>query len=196
MLRSVLVMLHHAIGPQWLRVFDDQIALDDQPDLLVDVTRFRRLLAGVATHRHASLAACNACVLALADAADIASSPFLAGFALPDAPEFDLWQSMQTDSLQRELAEVLEQLAVVHAGAGRNEMRTAIDYALPLACAGSAARAGASPADVALCREPAIVRPLSANSTSAAACWLPNSTPIHRPKRSICVTGSWPAMSV
>ncbi len=129
MLRSVLVMLHHAIGPQWLRVFDDQIALDDQPDLLVDVTRFRRLLASVAAHRHTSLAACNACVLALADAADIAASPFLAGFALPDAPEFDLWQSMQADSLQRELAEVLEQLAVVHAGAGRNAVRTAIDYA-------------------------------------------------------------------
>ncbi len=129
MLRSVLVMLHHAIGQQWLRVFDDQIALDDQPDLLVDVTRFRHLLASVAAHRHASLAACNACVLALADAADIAPSPLLAGFALPDAPEFDLWQSMQADSLQRELAEVLEQLAVVHAGAGRNEVRKAIDYA-------------------------------------------------------------------
>lgn len=129
MVRSALVVLHQAIGKEWLTLFEDQVALADQPDLLVDVTRFRRLLASAAVHRHTSLAACDACVLALADAADIAMSPYLAGFSLPDAPEFDLWQSMQADSLQRELGDALEQLALIHAAEGRNAVRTAIDYA-------------------------------------------------------------------
>ena len=127
MVRSALVMLNTAIGRQWLTLFDDQVALADQPGLLVDVTRFEQLLTGVAAHGHATLAECNACVLALRDAVDTAQAPLLAGFSLADAPEFDLWQSLQRDRLQREVAAVFERLALAYAG--RKEYQAAIDCA-------------------------------------------------------------------
>ncbi len=127
MIRSALVMLHQAIGREWIALFDDQVALADRPGLLVDVTRFEQVLAGVAAHGHPSLADCTACMLALRDAVEVAQAPLLAGFALADAPEFDLWQSLQRDRMQRALAAELEHLALAHAA--RKEHPVAIDYA-------------------------------------------------------------------
>ena len=77
---------------------------------------FRAALAAVARHRHARSEACADCLAALSRAADLYQGDFLAGFTLPDAAEFDAWQTCQTETCRLELAEALAALAESHAG--------------------------------------------------------------------------------
>ena len=91
----------------------------------MDVCAFRAALAAVARHRHARSEACADCLVTLSRAADLYSGDFLAGFTLPDAAEFDTWQTCQTETLRLELAEALEALAESYAG------RDEPDHGLP-----------------------------------------------------------------
>jgi predicted ATPase len=52
---------------------------------------------------------------------------FMAGFTLRDSPNFDEWQFFQTESLRRELLNVLERLVDIHSSLG--EFEPAINYA-------------------------------------------------------------------
>ena len=74
-------------------------------------------------------ALCEECIAALTAAVELCQGSFLAGFSLPDAAEFELWQSTEAASVQRELSTALEQLAHVHAHAGRHHYAQAIEYA-------------------------------------------------------------------
>ncbi|MFN2201056.1 MAG: ATP-binding protein, partial [Caldilineaceae bacterium] len=69
------------------------------------------------------------CIQSLSAAASLYRGDFLAGFSLPDAPEFETWQLLQRESLHRELSGVLDQLANVYAAAGRRQYDLAIAYA-------------------------------------------------------------------
>jgi predicted ATPase/DNA-binding SARP family transcriptional activator len=129
MLRHALAALHQAIGAHWLVLTEDRVAVAARPDLAVDIWQFRALLASVAAHHHPPYALCDECVAALSAAVAIAQAGFLAGFSLPDAAEFELWQLAESERVQRELATALEQLAHVHALAGRREFTQAIEYA-------------------------------------------------------------------
>ena len=129
MLRHALAALHQAIGAHWLVLTEDRVAVAARPDLAVDIWQFRALLASVAAHHHPPYALCDECVAALSAAVTIAQTGFLAGFSLPDAAEFELWQLAESERVQRELATALEQLAHVHALAGRREFTQAIEYA-------------------------------------------------------------------
>ena len=129
MLRHALTALHRAIGPQWVTLAEERVALPAQPDLWVDLQRFRSLAASVAAHHHPPYALCEACIAALTEAVELCQGSFLAGFSLPDAAEFELWQTTEAASVQRELSTALEQLAHVHAHAGRRHYAQAIEYA-------------------------------------------------------------------
>ena len=109
-LRSALADLRRTIGHSALFTTGDQIALGGETDVNVDVVRFRELAAQVAAHHSTTNALCNQCLDALIQAAALYQADFLAGFTLPDALEFDEWQTYQTETLRLELAEVLEKL--------------------------------------------------------------------------------------
>jgi predicted ATPase/DNA-binding SARP family transcriptional activator len=120
-LRNTLADLQRAIGKGWLDAEGDQVGLAGGAGLWVDVARFHEMLAQVAAHSHPPHRACDVCLGAQMEAANLYTADFLAGFTLDDAAEFDAWQSFQTESLRLELAGVLEKLAAGLAGRGQWE---------------------------------------------------------------------------
>lgn len=93
-------------------------------DLWLDVARFQTCGAVGQAHGHRSAAICADCQPMLEEAAALYQADFLAGFTLPDCPEFDEWQFFQSESLRQGLASVLERLAV-----GLADAEAALRYA-------------------------------------------------------------------
>ena len=115
-LRSVLWALNKTALAEWLAADTETVALraptiegdGSQRPLTVDVLHFRALLSAAQEHEHASIVACEHCCELLSAAVSLYENDFLAGFTLPDAPQFDEWQFFQTGSLRQELATALE----------------------------------------------------------------------------------------
>jgi len=117
-LRSTLSRLRRSLGGAWLVVDRETVGLDGSQRGVVDVLWFRDLLARGRTHGHPSGQACPDCLSLLAEAVELCRADFLAGFTLRDSPQFDDWQSFQTEALRRELAGALEILAEGYAAQG------------------------------------------------------------------------------
>ncbi|GAB4122908.1 MAG: hypothetical protein Fur005_45070 [Roseiflexaceae bacterium] len=96
-LRRTLWALNRAVGAGFLHIHGDLIGLSEPAMAAIDVVRFQRCLA----ERHPQ---------ALQEAVDLAAAPFLEGFSLPDAIEFDDWQTFTSARLQANLASALRQL--------------------------------------------------------------------------------------
>lgn len=110
--RRVLSTLKQALGSDWLTADRQEIALVQSPDLWVDVIAFRKKIMLCRQPQ-----APDALAL-LSTAADLTQDEFLAGFALPDAPEFEQWQLFEGQVLRQELSWVLAQLTELLAQAG------------------------------------------------------------------------------
>lgn len=119
-LRHTLVDLQHGIGKGRLALTGDQVALIEGPDLIVDVARFRDLLATVAEHHHPPGRLCDPCLAGLTEAVALYRDDFLAGFTLSGTEEFDTWQTWQTERLRHELAIGLEALALALGSRGEH----------------------------------------------------------------------------
>ncbi|HYM83075.1 MAG TPA: BTAD domain-containing putative transcriptional regulator [Candidatus Dormibacteraeota bacterium] len=115
-LRRTLSVLRAGLGESTLVVDRSMVALRE-PDIDVDLWRFRESLASVRGHEHPATDACHRCLDALEIAAALDRGPFLDGFTLRDAEPFDEWQLAETESHRRDLAAVLERLARGHAAA-------------------------------------------------------------------------------
>ena len=127
-LRRTLSTLNKALQGQWLDIERETIGLDFRTDLQIDVQTFCHLLAECSTtHGHTQHEICTACEQPLAQAAALYQNDFLAGFSLRDSPEFDDWQLSQSDTLRRELANVLEGLTRCHSAAHQYDI--ALGYA-------------------------------------------------------------------
>ena len=126
-LRRTLSSLHIALAGDWLAINRETIGLPPSPAVRLDVAQFRQLLAQCRGHGHPESAPCPDCLPLLAEAAALYRGDFLAGFTLRDAPAFDEWQFFETESLRRELAAALEQLACGYGE--RGEFETAVRYA-------------------------------------------------------------------
>ena len=103
-LRRTLSSLNQALPGDWLLTTRQTIGLNPAADIWIDVQRFREL--SEQTHW----------LQALIEAAELARGPFLAGFTLDDAPEFDEWQSQEAQYWSRQVGQLLERLARHHAG--------------------------------------------------------------------------------
>ena len=101
-LRQALYLLTTHLGHDWFEADRRQIALCPGGDLRLDVREFEQHIK--AARRG------NAAVSHLIQAAALAQDEFLAGFSLPDAPEFDEWQLLQRENLRRQLGETLQTL--------------------------------------------------------------------------------------
>ncbi len=126
-LRQALWALKQALGPEQIEAERETVCLVRNADFELDVDEFRRLLALCQTHGHAAQEVCPSCLVSLGQAITLYRDDLLAGFTLPDAPDFDEWQFFQRESLRRELAEVLERLTRGHSA--RGELKLAIAHA-------------------------------------------------------------------
>ncbi len=130
--RRVLSTLKRAIGDDWLHTMGDAVELVQGEvrqgevmqgtQLWIDVLEFRALIAA---GKMQNLDAADAWVAPLTQAVELARGDFLAGFSLPDAPEFEQWQRFETESLQRDLAWALAQLS---AGLSTSDLPSAVAY--------------------------------------------------------------------
>lgn len=118
-LRRDLSRLREALGDGALDINRTEVSL--KPQIWSDTAVFTTNLALVRQHEHPPPHLCPECLAALTEATTLYSGDFMAGFSLPDSPEFDRWQFFQTESLRRLLAEALQQLVQWHIGQGEFE---------------------------------------------------------------------------
>ncbi|WP_420640747.1 ATP-binding protein [Candidatus Leptofilum sp.] len=124
-LRRDLSVLNKALGNQWLITEREVIDLHHQ-DIWLDVAQFQQLLTACTQHGHEAQVVCAACLPALEETAALYTDHFLAGFSLPNCPDFDEWQFFQTEALRQEFATALKQL--VTGFSTRGEYERAIPY--------------------------------------------------------------------
>jgi len=112
-LRRTLYRLNQEVGDGLLLATTDVIERDPAADIWVDVEAFAEYAAVGLGEETAGLPSAER-LAALEQAAALFHEEFLAGFTLPDCPEFDEWQFFQRDSLRRTLASVLIALATTY----------------------------------------------------------------------------------
>lgn len=125
-LRQVLYQLRRVLGdegadPPLLLIDRQTIGLNPTAPFTVDVLRFRDLLAATATHKHAALADCPACLERLRQAVDLYHNDFLTGFVLDDSDNFEEWRRMAQEQLHLQALDALHQLTTVALTIGDHE---------------------------------------------------------------------------
>ena len=120
-LRRTLSMLNASLRRAWLAIDRVNVALPPADGLWVDVVEFRRCLTECHTNGYPDSTICPQCVSRLEAASSLYADDFLAGFTLPDVPDFDDWQFRQAESLRLELSDTLARLA--RCQAARRQLR-------------------------------------------------------------------------
>ena len=104
------------------------VGSDPDAGLWLDVAEFRHL---VGTWLSATIIrkweVCPACLADLAEAVELYSDHFLAGFSLRDTANFDEWQFFEAEELRQTLASALERLVMGYRAQRKHD--SAIPYA-------------------------------------------------------------------
>lgn len=100
-------ILKQLLGEQWLLLEAETVGLHRRAELWLDVAHFQQALA------QWSDAAADPLVL-LTDAVALYRADFLSGFTLSDCPDFDDWQSSQTEILRQAAGGALAPLVQIH----------------------------------------------------------------------------------
>lgn len=124
-LRHTLWSLKKTLGDSWLEISREQVGPQPEADMWLDVTAFQQHLKTPLNHNSSDKVSAETLPL-LAEAVELYRGDFLAGFTLPDAPEFDEWQFFQMEELRQKLAGALERLVWGYSRQGNYE--TAIPY--------------------------------------------------------------------
>ena len=109
-LRRILHALGRTVGEDFVVAEDDRVRLHHNGNLWLDLEQFRGLVAACHRHGHSVDVVCPDCLPLLTEAADLYRDDFLAGFSLPDSPNFDRWQFFQAEQARAEMALVLDLL--------------------------------------------------------------------------------------
>lgn len=117
-LRRTLYALRMGLADFGLAVDRFQVSLTTEQADACDVVQFRSLLLVPEGHTHSSESVCPDCTARQYEALALYRNDFLAGFSLPDCPEFDLWQSLNGDILRQEWASAMEQVALAETRLG------------------------------------------------------------------------------
>ena len=118
-LRSTLAGLA-ALPVDCLERVSDTLALNREA-INVDVSALLDLIARRRAHTHPASEVCEECEPLLGQAADLYRADFLAGFSLAGCPDFEAWQTIQREWLQRELSQVLARLVTYYRTRGNYE---------------------------------------------------------------------------
>jgi predicted ATPase/serine/threonine protein kinase/DNA-binding SARP family transcriptional activator len=109
-LRRDLSRLRRSLGKELLQVDRAQAGIMPDAEWWLDVAQFERTIVEVNEHRHQDQVLCAPCAATLAEAVALYTGDFMAGFSLPDSPEFDDWQFFQAEGLRQKLADALQLL--------------------------------------------------------------------------------------
>jgi len=126
-LRRDISRLKRTLGEDALLLDGDNLSRNPDYDLWLDLESYQSKLDEAASHDHPSGSLCPVCSSALTEAVKLYTDSFMAGFNLPDSPEFDDWQFFQAEGLRRTLAEALQKLINWHIA--NREFGKAIVYA-------------------------------------------------------------------
>ena len=121
-LRRNLSVLNKTLAGPWLAADRETIGLNPEANPWLDVSRFQHLLQNWQTHQHPPGKVCVDCFSELIEAAGLYRGDFLAGFTLRDSPQFDEWQTFQTEHLRREMAAAWEKMVRGHTQLGEIEL--------------------------------------------------------------------------
>ncbi|MCP4358170.1 MAG: tetratricopeptide repeat protein [Chloroflexi bacterium] len=110
-LRRELSRLRQQVGDDILHIDRTQVATHSN-SLFVDIADFQAKIGQVQAHQHAKDGLCSECVAALQTAVSIYKDDFMAGFALPDSPEFDEWQFFLREGYRQTLGVALQKLII------------------------------------------------------------------------------------
>jgi predicted ATPase/DNA-binding SARP family transcriptional activator len=144
-LRRTLAAIKNDIGDECLEIEGDTVRLSgagshekhekkpanqeplpQAPMIWLDVAEFNRLLAEWRSHLHPE-DPCPACLSTLEKAVNAYTHDFMAGFNLPDCPDFDDWQLFQREGLRRDLADALAWLSAAYTA--RKDFKPALTHA-------------------------------------------------------------------
>ncbi|MCB9079977.1 MAG: AAA family ATPase [Anaerolineaceae bacterium] len=108
-LRHTLWLLKKVLGDGWLDISREQVESQPRADIWLDVIAFQQR-AETPLPQNSSAKVNTEALPLLAGAVELYRGDFLAGFTLPDTPDFDEWQFFQTEALREKLANALERL--------------------------------------------------------------------------------------
>lgn len=126
-LRNTLYELNKVLHRASLDLTREDVAFVGHPDVTIDVLEFHRHIRACGLHGHPAEVICRACLEELARAAALYCGDLLAGFYVGASPEFEEWQRLEAETLRREAARVLAQLARGHRE--RGNFALALEYA-------------------------------------------------------------------
>ena len=126
-LRRALSRINRALGEGTLVGDREHAGLHPQAGPWLDVDHFRNCLARCHAHNHPADQVCADCLPPLSEAVSYYKNEFMAGFTLPDCPDFDDWQFFERESLRQELDSVLVRLVQGYSAVG--DGAGAISYA-------------------------------------------------------------------
>jgi two-component SAPR family response regulator len=106
---------------------DEETVRLGEDTISLDVAALRSLIAACQKHGHPDSVVCDLCLNNLTDAVDLYRGDFLAGFSIPDCPEFEEWQFFETEALRRDMASALSRLVLYHSA--KRDFERAISYA-------------------------------------------------------------------
>ncbi len=125
-LRRDLSRLKNVLDEDVLLIDRSQASLDANGDWWLDVQVFQEKVQLIRSHNHFPEQYCADCLKGGQAAVNLYTADFMAGFTLPDSPEFDEWQFFTRESLRQSLAELLQRLIAWHTGL--REFEQAIEY--------------------------------------------------------------------
>lgn len=115
-LRRTLSTLRSALGERWVSADRSVIDFDGSDGVAVDVARFEAIVDD--DHGHGEGDPCERCATEMARAVAIHRGPFMDGFALRDAPDFEMWVLGHAQRLDRLVARAYTRLASARAADG------------------------------------------------------------------------------
>lgn len=116
-LRRELSRLKRAVGAEVLEADRTQARINPEGGLWIDAAAFRNYLEEAREH-DGDGRLCASCAEALAQGVALYRDDFMAGFTLPDCPEFDEWQFFEAEGLRQSLARALQLLIDRHVAEG------------------------------------------------------------------------------
>jgi predicted ATPase/DNA-binding SARP family transcriptional activator len=129
-LSQALYNLRHILGQagasECLEITPQDVGFHQRSHVHVDVHCFLAQIKEILQHPHPAVWACRACQERLVKAAGLYQGELLAGFSLPDAPEFETWLREQRHHLQEQARYVFSEL--VRSLVKRGERARALAY--------------------------------------------------------------------
>jgi DNA-binding SARP family transcriptional activator/class 3 adenylate cyclase len=126
-LRRTLYLVNKAFGQEVISSGIDTLKLASQLEIWIDVDKFKQYLYECTEDGELSYKINTHCLSYLEQAVELYKGDFLAGFSLPDSPQFDEWQFFEAENLRKLMGTALQQLVLAYESQG--DSARSIQYA-------------------------------------------------------------------